>query len=120
MKRSVTVKIEGKEYPLCCTLGAVEEIEAKYGNMQKFIDAATKEKTVSATITALDILLRHGAKRAKQLDGAEIEPVDIEAIRDNLDLSDIGVIAEKVWDAINVSMRNEIKAVPKSKKKATE
>lgn len=120
MKRTVTIKLNGKEYPLCCTLGAVEEIENKYGSMKKFTDVMASDSNIAPLLTALDILLRHGARRARQFDGEEIEPVNIEEIRDTFDLSDMGDIATKVWEAINVSLRNELKAVSTSKKKAKE
>lgn len=114
MKRTVDVELYGKTYPLCCSLGAIEELSERYGDLDKFMKAARAGNT-SDVLTLFEIFMKHGCRRARQFEGVEIEP--IENVRDYLDLSDVPIVSQKVVEAIMLSQKNEVKGEATGKKK---
>lgn len=112
MKRTIDITLNGVTYPLCCSLGAVEEIEEKYKTLEAVIDLMI-QGNYKVTLDILRIFLKYGAKRAKQFGDEEVTiPDDIE---DMLDLSDFAEISKKITAAIRASQENEIKAESKKK-----
>ena len=117
MKRTVAITLNGVTYPMCCSLGAIEEIEETFGSLSKVIDLM-QAGSVKVSLDAFKIFLKYGAKRAKQYDEEVVEvPADL---IDNLDLSDLAAITKKVVETIQVSQKNEIKAEAKKKEKETQ
>lgn len=119
MKRTVEIELFGNTYLLCCPLGAVEELEEKYGNIQTFADKMSERKA-GPVIDALGLFLKYGAKRAEQLEGDGIGYPGKEQLYCDLNLSDFPYIIEKVSETITLSFENTIKGTAKGKKKAAE
>lgn len=114
MQRIVYITLHEKEYPLCCSLGALEEIEQKYGSIEKFGEHAQE---VGAYIDALAILMKYGAARLKRYEDKDAEVLTRDEIAEDLDFEDIKIISTKVWEAMSSSMKNEVAGKSKSKKK---
>lgn len=115
MERIVYITLHEKEYPLCCSLGALEEIEHKYGNIEKFGQHVAE---VGLYIDALAILMKYGAARVKRHTGDDVEYLTREDIAEDLGYEDIQNISDKVWETMSLSMKNEIAGKSKSKKKS--
>lgn len=114
MQRIVYITLHEKEYPLCCSLGALEEIEQKYGSIEKFGEHAQE---VGTYIDALAILMKYGAARLKRYEDKDTEVLTRDEIAADLDFEDIKIISTKVWEAMSSSMKNEVAGKSKSKKK---
>lgn len=113
MNRFEFIEIENVKYPLCCTLGAMEEISEAVKKME--------DKSASYRDTyALAVLMKYGAKRAKKFDEIETpEPLSIDDLEDMLFIDDYPKVAEAVKKTIEKGTKNEIDGRSKSKKKDT-
>lgn len=112
MKRVVYVKLDGKEYPLCCSLGALEEFQQNFGSIQAFHDKTIQDRDLRTYITALEILMKYGAARVKRYEDKEVELMPHEDIMEVLNLDDLTAIETAVWEAISKSQKNEVAGKP--------
>lgn len=120
MERIVFTEINEKKYALCCSLGAIEEIQAKYKTVKDFIELITGDKSdevnFSAFTDALIIFSKYGAKRAKKFcdeDYDTIESEDLEALM----LEDFVQLRTDVYKTIAASQKHEVVGKSTSKKK---
>lgn len=120
MKRVIYAELNGKQYPLCCSLGALEEIQQEFGGIEKFQDLTMKDNDIRTYIRAFEILMKYGAARVKRYENKDIELISHEEIMEDLNLEDLGTISTSVWNAINVSDKNEVAGKSTSKKKDEE
>ena len=121
MQRVVYVDLAGKQYPLCCSLGALEEIQQNFGGIQQFHDLTIKNRDLRTYIKALEILMKYGAARVRRYEEKEVEVMSHEDIMEVLNLDDLEAIETAVWQAISKSQKNEVSGKPgkDTKKKET-
>ena len=108
MNRVTYVELDGKKYPLCCSLGAMEEIIRECGSMDQFMELTTQKTDIRTYIKALEILMKYGAARVKRYEDKEVEVLSHEDIMENLNLDDMNNIQIGVWSAISKSYKNEV------------
>lgn len=121
----VTVKIRGKEFPLCLTVAALDEINKKCGGMKRlgaFLNgddgSGNEENSVMICNTAwmLGLLIREGEENRlinARFDGetAERRAVpDMEAMQHYLNVKTALRYRLDVLQAVNESMQQDIEA----------
>lgn len=121
MNRVVNIELDGKEYPLCCSLGALEEIQQNFGGIQQFHDLTIKNRDLRTYIKALEILMKYGAARVRRYEEKDVEVMSHEDIMEVLNLDDLDAIEKGIWEAISKSQKNEVAGKPgkDTKKKET-
>lgn len=121
MKRVVYVELAGKKYPLCCSLGALEEFQQSFGSIQNFHDQTMKQRDLKTYIEALEILMKYGAARVRRYEEKEVEVMSHDDIMEILNLDDLEAIEKAVWESISKSQKNEVAGKPgkDAKKKET-
>ena len=110
MDRIEWIEIEGKNYPLCCSLGAMEkitEINAKNG----------PDGAIRTNIETLAALMDFGVKRARRLDGSKVpDALSPEEIEECIFYGDYERICKAISEAIRKGQEHEIEGKPKGKK----
>lgn len=124
MIRTVWINIEGKPYPMRCTLGATEALTEKFGSLRGFLDSLGGENTiVSAAIDGVAILISQGCEyenlfRRSQPDfpanGYKSLPREI--LRSAFTPDDLKEIAIKIRECLDLGRKNEVEGKSKSKK----
>lgn len=121
----VTVKIRGKEFPLCLTVAAVDAVNTKCGSLKQlggFLDGKDESGAVDFgramhnTAWMLCLLLREGEENrlvCARFDGAAVERravPDSEAVCHLLTVATAKKYRSAVLDAVHESMTQDIEA----------
>lgn len=126
----ICVEIHGKNYPLCLTVAALDEINEKIGGISGITtflsggEDASYEQMFENTAWLLALLLREGEENRliceHFADGIESpvrrEVPDLKAIRSGCTLASIAVYRASVLAAVSESMSQTIEAAYSKKK----
>lgn len=120
------VDILGKQYPLCFTISAQEQVNKEFGGLSKMFDAikGDADAAPSAVTDLLHILMVGGAARVKALAWMEGETPDLpklpprEVLKELVTMGDVAALKENVFFAIRRSMERTVEVAPESPKNA--
>ena len=121
----VQVEIRGKQFPLCLTVAALDEVNGKCGGLSgipKFLDGNENGKSDSSraicnTAWMLALLIQEGEENRlimARFDGEQAERRDVpdeETVRHLLTMSSARKYRAAVYEAVTESMTQEIEAL---------
>lgn len=120
MDRIEYIEIEGKNYPLCFSLGAMEELADTYGGAQELVKKLGSAVEFGAYVKALSVLMKYGVARVRRTEEDVPDALSIEELRLILDVEDYPRIIMAVNNAMNKAQGHEIKGKPNGKGKKKE
>ncbi len=118
------VDLLGKQYPLCFTISAQEQVNKEFGGLSQMFDAIKKDSDAAAPvmITLLHILMIGGAARTKALAWMSDETPDLpklpskDDLKDLMTIGEIAAIKEHIFRTIRRSMERTVEVAPDSRK----
>lgn len=129
MERIQTVEIGGKEYPMIMSLAATEQINKKYGSVQKMLEKLSDmEGRDEAYAEVLELLIRQGCEYKNVFEGdippgenapvkdGKYTPIEKEKIMLGIERRRIGEITKKLCYTAGLAVQNEISGRDTSKK----
>lgn len=119
----VTVKIRGKQFPLCLTVAALDKLNNKCGGLSGLsaflTDKALNTETLACnTAWMLGLLIQEGEENRRVcacMDGMPVEKNSVPGSEDIVHLLTPGNVAKyrlAVLEAVNESLHQDIKAKP--------
>lgn len=132
MDRIQTIEIGRKEYPMIMSLTATEQINKKYGSIEKMLDKmASIEDREETFAEVLELMIRQGCEyknvfeadiphdqNAPIVDG-KYTPIEKEKIMLGIERRRIGEITKKICYTAGLALKNEIAGKDTSKKNET-
>ena len=120
--RVATYKINGKEYPLCFTMGAAAAMMERYGDITKISDAITGDdanKCLTEAIWMLGQLLHSGCMHARLLGGDVPDPPGVCALYDLLTIGDLRDVRLAIMACLAAGSARNVEAEPIKNAEAT-
>lgn len=109
------LKIEGREYLLCCPIYVMKEMNEHFGGMEK-IDEALSQNDLSAVIDEslwiLSTLMKAGERYAEKNDLDHNKALSVEQLQDLCDISTLFDIRESIFDVLSASAKQEVELEP--------
>ena len=109
-KRITYVALFGKEYPMCLTVAAEQQLIERFGGLEQVANQMTDgEAGIPVVAEFAHIMMEGGQKRVKALawlEGEEAQPLPVppmEVLLDALDLADAQYLSGKLLEAVCVS-----------------
>lgn len=129
MDRIQTIEIGRKEYPMIMSLTATEQINKKFGSIEKMLEKmGNKEEMGDTFAEVLELLIRQGCEyknvfesdlpqeeNAPVVDGKYI-PIEKEKILLGVERRRLGEITRKICYTAGLALKNEIAGKDTSKK----
>ena len=129
MDRIQTIEIGRKEYPMIMSLTATEQINKKFGSIEKMLEKMGNQEEMGDTFAeVLDLLIRQGCEyknvfesdlpqeeNAPVVDGKYI-PIEKEKILLGVERRRLGEITRKICYTAGLALKNEIAGKDTSKK----
>lgn len=95
------IRIKGRDYELWMGLWSMEQIEKKYGSMEKAMEIFRTERKISDVRFFFHVLARNGARRAKKPDDVP------EDLLDNASLGDLQEISRVLRETLAEGQHTE-------------
>lgn len=132
MDRIQTIEIGRKEYPMIMSLTATEQINKKFGSIEKMLEKMGNQEEMGDTFAeVLELLIRQGCEyknvfesdlpqeeNAPVVDGKYI-PIEKEKILLGVERRRLGEITRKICYTAGLALKNEIAGKDTSKKNET-
>ena len=136
MNRVVYVKIAGKSYPMCFSLGVSKKIVQKFGSLSALQAAMKKKggdesKNIDTVLSLLSMLIAQGCayknyfekdlpvpEDAPIIDG-KWTPLPEEVLEIAIGIQDMEEVAKRIEECLDVGTKKEVKAVSTSKNAKT-
>ena len=132
MDRIQTIEIGRKEYPMIISLTATEQINKKFGSIEKMLEKMGNQEEMGDTFAeVLELLIRQGCEyknvfesdlpqeeNAPVVDGKYI-PIEKEKILLGVERRRLGEITRKICYTAGLALKNEIAGKDTSKKNET-
>ena len=129
MDRIQTIEIGRKEYPMIMSLTATEQINKKFGSIEKMLEKMGNQEELGDTFAeVLELLIRQGCEyknvfesdlpqeeNAPVVDGKYI-PIEKEKILLGVERRRLGEITRKICYTAGLALKNEIAGKDTSKK----
>ncbi len=129
MDRIQTIEIGRKEYPMIMSLTATEQINKKFGSIEKMLEKMGNQEEMGDTFAeVLELLIRQGCEyknvfesdlpqeeNAPVVDGKYI-PIEKEKILLGVERRRLGEITRKICYTAGLALKNEIAGKDTSKK----
>lgn len=129
MDRIQTIEIGRKEYPMIMSLTATEQINKKFGSIEKMLEKMGNQEEMGDTFAeVMEILIRQGCEyknvfesdlpqeeNAPVVDGKYI-PIEKEKILLGVERRRLGEITRKICYTAGLALKNEIAGKDTSKK----
>ena len=120
--RVTTYKINGKEYPLCFTMGAAAAMMERYGGIDKIADIInTKDEArcLTEAVWMLGQLLHAGCSRARLMGEDSPEPPGVQALYDLLTIGDLHSARVAIMGCLVAGSARNVEADPVKNAEAT-
>lgn len=129
MDRIQTIEIGRKEYPMIMSLTATEQINKKFGSIEKMLEKMGNQEEMGDTFAeVMELLIRQGCEyknvfesdlpqeeNAPVVDGKYI-PIEKEKILLGVERRRLGEITRKICYTAGLALKNEIAGKDTSKK----
>lgn len=118
-----TISIGGKNYPMCFSVKAAQEVSLRYGGLEHVaagISEGGTEKILGEVVWLLALMIGQGAARRNLLEGAGEKPATEEEIGILMDVSDLANLQGQLMDAMTAGMTREVEVDPGESEKNAE
>lgn len=123
MDRTTWITIGSETYPLLCTIGALDRINARFGSMEGWAKAIVAPETMySATLDTLELFLAQGCAHENYFSNTlpnfpagGYKPLPREALESYYTMEDFPELSRTLGECFRKSQKNEIEGTSKKK-----